>query len=277
MGAARLVGRWRYSWRHVLVRHGLIFLTVAALGLAGCGSFFTGEKKVLPPPLEYSVISPYSQTHTMAIAPAINLSGSRDFDPLVVSDKLYEEMQQVQNLNVLPLNKTLLAMERLGIRSIDDVKTAQRLAEYLQADGLVVPAVTAYDPYNPPLVGMVLQLYTPEAKVAPAAPVAVVKPASVRTNPDRVIFATDIPAATGTPRPDPLPERQPASQVSAVFNATNQSVLRELRLFAAGRSQYDSALAEQKFLMDSDSYMRFVCHAMTRRLMDVERERISDR
>jgi hypothetical protein len=65
--------------------------------------------------------------------------------------------------------------------------------------------------------------------------------------------------------------------VAAVFNATNQSCLKELHVFAAGRTQYDSALADQKFLMDADSYMRFVCHAMVRRLMDVERERVSDR
>ena len=78
------------------------------------------------------------------------------------------------------------------------------------------------------------------------------------------------------PRAEPRPGQQPASQVSAVFNSTNQTVRKELQVFAAGRSDYDSALAEQRFLMDSDWYMRFVCHAMIRRLMDVERERISD-
>jgi hypothetical protein len=72
-------------------------------------------------------------------------------------------------------------------------------------------------------------------------------------------------------------EAGPASQASAVFNATNQSVLRELRDFARGRTQYDSALEEQKFLMDSDLYVRFVCHAMVRRLMEVERARVADR
>jgi hypothetical protein len=204
------------------------------------------------------------------VAPAINYSGSRDFDPLVVSDTLFAELQQVQNLNVLPLNKTLLAMQRLGIRAIDDVATAQKLAQYLNADALVIPAVTAYDPYNPPTVGMVLQLYTPASSTA-ASVSTTHKPDTVRTNPDRVVFAADVPAAA-TPAP-----AQPVSQVAAVFNATNQSVLKELQVFAAGRTQYDSALTYQRFLMDSDLYMRFVCHAMVRRLMDVERERVSDR
>ena len=84
-------------------------------------------------------------------------------------------------------------------------------------------------------------------------------------------------AAQRIPPPVPSVERQPVSQVSGVFNASNQSVLRELKTFANGRTQFDSALMDQKFLVDSDSYMRFVCNAMVRRLMDVERTRASDR
>lgn len=252
----------------------ILILLLAALALPGCGVLFNTDHKAPPPPIEYSIQSPYSRMHTLAIAPAINLSGSRDFDPLVVSDLLFAEMQQVQNLNVLPLNKTLLAMQRLGIRAIDDVKSAQALADYLGADGLVVPAVTAYDPYNPPVVGMILQLYTPAAQPAGAAG-APLKSQSLRSNPDTVIFAADLPN-TGQ-MPDPRPQRQPASQVAAVFNGSNQSVLKEIQAFAAGRAPYDSALQERRFLMDADWYMRFVCHAMTRRLMDVERERVTDR
>ena len=250
-----------------------------ATTLAGC-SFFTGEPKRQPQTIEYSCLSPYPTVRTIAIAPAINLSGSRDFDPLVVSDTLYAEAQQVQNLNVLPVNKTLLAMQRLHIRALDDPQTAQRLAQALGADGLIIPAVTAYDPYNPPIVGMVLQMYTPPA----AAPVAATVSAeatlpvasnagAVRANPDRPTLVADVAPAP----PAPLTDKQPVSQVSAVFNATNQSVLRELKTFASGRTQYDSAMMDQKFLLDSDAYMRFVCHAMIRRLMDVERDRLADR
>lgn len=223
--------------------------------------------------METLIHSPYSNVRTLAVAPAINLSGTRDFDPLVVSDILYAEMQQVEGLNVLPLNKTLLAMQRLGIRSIDDPKAAQKLAEYLGADGLVIPAITAYDPYNPPMVGMILQMYTP-AGVA-AAEAAPVKPPVVETNPDRPTIAADIAGPSANAQPDP--SRQPVSQVSAVFNSTNQTVLKELAVFARGRTQYDSAMMDQKFLADADQYMRFVCHAMVRRLMDVERDRLSDR
>jgi hypothetical protein len=235
--------------------------------LAGC-SFFSGEKKEKLPPMEFSLESPYSVVRTLAVAPAINLSPSRDFDPLKVSDTLYEEMQQVRDLNVLPLNKTLLAMRRLGIRDISDAKSAQKLVEALGADGLVIPAVTAYDPYNPPMVGMILQLYTPASdplKNDVDAPLS--RPETLHSNPANPTVVADV---AGGPQ-------QPVSQVSAVFNAGNQTVVAELKVFADGRAPYDSALSERTFLLDADEYMRFVCHAMVRRLMDVERIRVSDR
>lgn len=225
--------------------------TLVLLALAGCG---LTDKKAPPPPVEVAISSPYPGVHTLAIAPTINLSGSRDFDPLVVSDTLFGEMGQVPGLNVLPLNKTLLAMQRLGVRTIDDPKVAQRLASMLNADGLVIPAVTAYDPYNPPNVGMILQMYTPASG----------RPTAVAARPNTSTSAEDYIG-------------QPVSQVNGVFNATNQSVLHELRTYAAGRTEYDSALQEKKFLVNADLYMRFVCHAMVRRLMEVESSRAPDR
>jgi hypothetical protein len=259
-----------------------MLLALAAI-LGGC-EFFTGETKRQPQPMEFSYFSPYPTVHIVAIAPAINLSGSRDFDPLVVSDILYAEAQQVHNLNVLPVNKTLLAMQHLGMRAIDDAPAAQRLAQYLGADGLIIPAVTAYSPYNPPVVGMVLQMYTPTSVASAQAPAATApgddalvhiaaNMGTVHANPDHPTVVADV---TPTPVP-PSTDRQPVSQVSAVFNATNQSVLRELETFAKGRTQFDSAMMDQKFLQDSEAYMRFVCNSMMRRLMDVEGQRVAAR
>ena len=259
-------------------------LLAAAAGLvplAGC-SFFTGEPKKHPPPIEFTLQTPYPEVRTFAIAPAINLSGSRDFDPLVVSDTLFAEMQQVEGLNVLPLNKTLIVMQKIGIHSLENAHDVQVLAEAMGADGVVVPAVTAYDPYNPPTVGMVLQLYTPRPhEVVPAAKVETPKASRANSGGPTTVsnIAVDLAVEAAPPAP-PKPfeaDRQPASQVSAVFNASNQTVLKELQVFSEGRTQYDSALQDKKFLVESDAYMRFVAHAMVRRLMDVERTRLSDR
>ena len=229
-----------------------ILAAVAWVALAGPGGCST--HKASPPPVEFPMESPYAGVRTLGVAPAINLSGSHDFDPLVVSDQIYAQLQQVQGLNVLPLNKTLMAMQRLGIHSLDNPQAVQALAEAMGADGIVVPAVTAYDPYNPPVVGMILQMYTP--------------------GPNRLV---SIGARSNSATTAETFQTQPVSQVNGIFNSRNQSVLRELQGFARGRTEYDSALREKKFLMDADEYMRFVSHSMVLRLMDVERSRGADR
>jgi len=244
-------------------RAGCIYYKVGALlllaSLAGCGS----SDKDLPPPIEYSLQTPYPMTRTLAVAPLINLSGSKDFDTLVATDTLFSELQQVAGLNVLPLNKTLAAMRSLGIRVIDSPETASRIANALNADAIIIASITAYDPYNPPSIGMTIQLY--EVRDLAAAPEPIAR------RPDGSLASGEV------KEEQPQTARGPASQVSAVFNANNQTVLQELREFARGRTNYDSALKEERFLRDSEAYMRFVCHAMVRRLVEVERGRASGR
>jgi hypothetical protein len=129
------------------------------------------------------------------------------------------------------------------------------------ADAIIIPAVTAYDPYRPPTLGMAVQLYTTRSLVARNEAEA------------RRIDGSVVPV----PVEDIADVQQPVSQVAAVFNSNNQTVLRELRDFAAGRTDYSSALQDEKFIVDMDQYTRFVCHAMIRRLLDVERARLSGR
>ena len=239
-----------------------IALAVVLGGMAGC------SKPPTPRPLEYSLVSPYRGMHTLAVAPAINVSGKREFDPLTVSDTMFVELQQVHGLTVLPVNKTIAAMQHLRVRSIDSPETAARIAQVMGADGLVIMAVTAYDPYMPPTVGMKVQLYT----VRDADEVVPVEPTTQVRRMDGSMVDPPAPAAT-----EAGATRHLAATISAVFNSSNQSVRIELKDFARGRTDYDSALQEEKFLADADAYMRFVCHAMVRRLMEVERSRGADR
>ena len=230
---------------------GLAAMTLAML--AGCQS---------PPkahPRELTLSSPYPDVRTFAVAPAQNLSGMPTVDVLRISDTVFSELQQVEGLEVLPVNKTLQVMQKLNLRRIDSVAAAQRVAGQLGVDALVVPVITEYDPYRPPVVGMVLQLYTPGVPEPAAGPTA------------RDITGSELQPATQAYA------AQPVSTVTAVFNASNQSVLRELHAFAEGRTDYGSALQEDQFLDDQDAYVRFVAHAMVARLMEVERARLADR
>lgn len=245
-------------------------LGVAAL-LAGC------ESAAKPPPLEYQLYNPWPTVRTLAVAPALNLSPSRDYDPLTISDSLFAELQQVKGFSVLPVNKTLAMMQRLGMQGVDSGRSAQRLVDALGVDGLIVPVITAYDPYRPPMMGMTLQLYgTSGARVAVQG-----TRISAESQP-QARQITGAPLADDAPAPavvaaDGEASVEPLAKVSAVFNASNQTVLAELRNFARGRTNYESALQEDRFLADIDSYTRFVCHAMVRRLLELQRVAPSDR
>ncbi len=223
------------------------------LMLTACSS---GKKP--RPPREFHLTSPYTDVRTYAVAPVVNLSGSRDLDPLAVSDILFSELAQVQNLNVLPVNKTLAAMLHLKIKVIDSPQKAQQIAAALGADALLIPAITSYDPYNPPSVGMSMQLYTLDSLAGP--------PPVVSRQINGAAIDGDAPKA-----------RQPVVEIAAIFNSTNQTVLQELQSFAQGRTDYQSAFKEDRYLADIDAYTRFVCHAMIRRLIEVERVRSPDR
>lgn len=232
-------------------------LAIPVGGLAACGT------PKPPPPREYALTTPYTGLRTLAVAPAVNQSGSDYVDTLGAADKVFEELQQVHGLNVLPVNKTLTAMQKLGMARIDSPAAAQRLAEAMGADGIVITAITAYDPYKPPTVGMVMQLYTPR----PLENTPLVQA--------RTLSGSELPA--GEPAETMRSDQQPVAHVAAVFNASNQTVLAELQDFAQGRSNYESALQESRYLADSDAYMRFVSHAMVRRLLEVERIRLAGR
>ena len=241
-----------------ILRLGFIAVFLGGV-LGGCSSWY--NRKAPPPPTEYPLSTPYGAVRTFAIGPTVNLSPSHDFDPMTISDAMFAEMQQVGGLNILPVNKTLIAMQRLGMRSIESARDAQQLARVMGADGIIIPAVTAYDPYRPPSLGMTVQLYTAHTLMARSQVEA--------RRIDGTVVATAVELE--------VDEQQPVSQVAAVFNSRNQTVLRELRDFTAGRTEYTSALQDEKFIDDMDQYTRFVCHAMVRRLIDVERSRLSDR
>lgn len=260
------------------------------VGILLASSFAGCESPPKPREREYTLYNPWPTVQTLAVAPAVNMSPSKDFDPLMVSDALFGEAQQVKGFTVLPVNKTLAAMERLGVHNIDSAQTAQNLVKLMGVDGLLVPVITAYDPYRPPVVGMTLQFYGSEsarlamvgtAQISPEVGGAVVK---ADPNEPQAMQITGVPlveVATTTTAPKPLREvnhagseifanREPIVQVSAVFNASNQTVLAELRDFARGRTNYESALQEDRFLADVDAYTRFVCHAMVRRLLELQ-------
>ena len=90
-------------------------------------------------PLEYTLHSPYSGVRTLAIAPSFNLSPSHDFDPLVVSDLLFAELQGVESINALPVNRTLAVMAESEDVQRADGGRCQALATAHEGRSVIVP------------------------------------------------------------------------------------------------------------------------------------------
>src|SRR5690606_14752642 len=103
--------------------------------------------------------SPYETRQIWAIAPLRNESGSLYADGVKMADHLAYQLENAEQLDVLPVNRTLRAMNALGMRQINTRQDAMRLLQTLGADALVVGNITAYNPYDPPRLGIALELY----------------------------------------------------------------------------------------------------------------------
>src|SRR5947209_15035310 len=80
-----------------------------------------------------------------AIAPAVNLSGETSVDPLLQADLVYQQMQAVQNVTVIPVNRVIEVYAALRIDKVQSEEQAAVVCEQLGCDALLIPTVTAFD------------------------------------------------------------------------------------------------------------------------------------
>jgi hypothetical protein len=204
-------------------------LLIAALALmaVACGGC---EEKVRPYGAEARLRLPGTMQQVWAVAPAINLSGIRDVDPLLQADLVYQQLQQIDGLTVVPVNRVAEVFAGLKIQSVKSPEEAEEVCELLKCDALIVPTVTAYDPYDPPKLGASLQLFRRSKQAA------------------------------GTE----AGETDPAAFLQAVgmFDAANGSVRAALLAYAAGRNDPGSAMGPREYLESMDRYCGFVYDAL---------------
>lgn len=214
-------------------RVGLWFLAVFLIPCAviGCSAF---DRRTGP--------QTAPQTITVAVAPVLNLSGSRDWDVLKVTDFLASELQQFPGVTVIPVNRSLAALAEQGKTAVDTPDTALWLCEELRAEATVVAAITEYNPYDPPIVGLILQLYTPVSAAGPGGLDAV---AASRE-------ATDFAPAgdMGLAGDRPL-------QIQRVFNASDTRVLDEMKGYGKLRKGRESPHDWQVHAKSQELFVRF--------------------
>lgn len=224
--------------------------------LAACLCACNLQEKLQPPS---ALSSPYEHQQLWAVAPLANESGVSTVRTDRIADALIEQIEQVQGVNAVPLNRVLGTMRRLQMRSIGSPLEANTLMNALGVDGLMVGTVTLYDPYSPPKLGAAIQLYHREA---PEPPMAV----------DPVKLSR---ASTELEAPAAMSQLAPIAQASGVFDASNHQTLAWLNEYAAGRTEPGSAYGQRIYLVNMDLYTQFVAYRLLHDLLDSERARLT--
>jgi len=183
----------------------------------------------------------------IAVAPALNFSGSAQFDPVQVADLMASELSELPQVGVIGVSRVLAVLAEQGVERIQSPEHALQVCERLGADAIVVFAITEYDAYTP-IVGLAAQLYGPRPQGPKLDPVATSRMA----------------------RPFPVVGRRealrPWAQTQRTFHAEHEDVRRELRRYAEPRTAGRSPYGWKKYLASQTWYLRFCCHVVVRDL-----------
>ena len=179
---------------------------------------------------------------TIAVAPALNLSGSTDFDPNRFADLMAGELTYAEHISVIPVSRVLGVLAGQGVDRVESPAHASEIATRLGADAILVFAVTEYDPYDPPRVGISAQLFA-------AAPTA-----------DHGTPATGVGSSGMSPRALAETQRR--------FDATHADVDDEIRSFARKRGADGSAYGWRKYVVSQQHFIQFCCSATIKALLN---------
>lgn len=233
-------------------------LLISLITNTGC-SMNKSRDQMFPPGV---IVSPYDTARgdvLWAVIPPINESGTSLADDLVIGDAIVAAVQGIRGVRCLSLNRSIAAVRELGLhRGIQSSADAHKVAEYLGADALLVGSVTAYDPYDPPVLGLALALYARPGAMANASQ------SKLDTRALTMAFS-DFGSANGLNFAG-----EPVSVVSEHLDARSHEVLMAVKAYAQGRSDHNSALAWRIHTASMNLYTQFAAHHTIGRLIDEE-------
>jgi hypothetical protein len=200
---------------------------------------------------EQQLFLPGEHRQVWAIAPAINISGESQIDPLLQSDLVYQEMQKIHGLTVIPVDRVVEVYVSLKIDKIQNERQAYDICNALGCDGLVVPTVTAYDPYDPPKFGASLQLFT--------------KPGTFQRMPRLDPHALEQSATT--PALPQMTETHNMAQVVEIYDASDGTVREKVSAYSQGRIDPNGPLGVNEITQSMDRYCSFGYHELLSELL----------
>ncbi len=221
------------------------------------------------PPGAEPLVSPYVQRRVWAVAPMRNESGSLYADGLAMADHLARQLENASNVDVLPVNRVLRAMEVLEIPVISTEAEARRVMQALDADGLVIGTITAYDPYDPPKLGLAIELFD-------GGRAATLDSIDTRDLTRAATADQSSPYARGGGQP--MTRRDGvASGVSLFLDAATTEVRDKLKLYGGDRGgQNHHPEAWHRYRISIDLYSEFATYVASWRLMRAEARRLQE-
>jgi hypothetical protein len=232
-----------------------IVLTFTTLGaVAGCGGGHTPQYGT-----ESSLTLWTARRQVWAVAPAVNLSGQSSVDPLLQADLVYEQLQAVRGITVIPVNRVAQVYASLRLDKVDSAQQAAVVCDLLGCDGLVVPTVTDFDPYAPPKFGGSLQLF--------GKPRGFAVPENVDPR-DLVRSPTPPAQATLAAQQQDITTGGAFLQSVGMFDAANGSVRRAVLDYAVGRNDPTGPLGSKEYFVSMDRYCGFAYHALIAELVE---------
>jgi hypothetical protein len=216
---------------------------VAGLGVLAWGCGPQGAAPVRVP-------NAYLGPLTVAVAPALNFSGSTDFDRAALADMMASELGSVVGVEVIPVSRVLAALGQEGREEIASPAHALDLVDRLGADAILVFAVTEYEPYHPPIVGIAAQLYGARRVSASGR----VDP--VRLSRQARSFETAFSPETFGP----------LAQSEYVFDASHKNTEDDIKAFAKAREAGDSPFGWSLYVQSQRHFVRYCCHRTLQRL-----------
>ena len=231
-------------------RAALAMMVVAIATLCGCDSLLKG-------PAAPELSTPYAGGQVWAVAPLANESGVSDIDTARVADLLAQEVQQVRGVDVIPVNRVILAMRQMDMPAVASPADAMSLMNVLNVDGVIVGTITAWDPYKPPVLGAAVELHLRE-----------------RLSSSSINAQQLTKAVSGEPAPGELGPVNPVAQAAGVFDARHKPVQEQLERFSRTRVEKDAAFGQDIYLVRMELYTQFVSYQLIASLMESERRRL---
>jgi hypothetical protein len=149
----------------------------------------------------------------------------------------------VRGLTVIPVNRVVEVYTAMKIERIQSEEQAVAVCDALGCDALVVPTVTAYDPYNPPKFGAAVQVFLRN-------------PVSQTTGVD----AHELTRQASDTSAGGLPRRSNFVQVADMYDAQNGTVRDKLTAYAAGRFDPKGSLQAKEYMASMDRFVGFAYH-----------------